>query len=187
MVNGYTLTLFNPDKGTWSYKASATLGTLKEGENTLNLKLCTLLIDSLNHCEGYDADDYLERYITFMTTPGNHNDTYVEEYHRHFFTNYARGKSPRKCGVNEKHIGGLVGAVPIVTFYRDDPKRARDAALEHLSLTHLGEKMEASASLIIELLLQALVIDPIVDSADRAEEMMEHMLRLQAGYLPQME
>ncbi len=38
-----------------------------------------------------------------------------------------------------------------------------------------------------KLLLQALIIDPVVDSADRAEQMMEDMLRLQAGYLPQME
>ena len=34
------------------------------------------------------------------------------------------------------------------------------------------------------LLLQALVIDPVVDSPDRAERMMEHMLRLEAEYLP---
>ena len=35
-------------------------------------------------------------------------------------------------------------------------------------------------------LLQALIIDPIVDSADRAEQMMEHMLRSQANYLPEL-
>jgi alpha-galactosidase len=34
------------------------------------------------------------------------------------------------------------------------------------------------------LLLQAIVIDPVVDSADRARKMMEHMLRLEAEYLP---
>ena len=80
---------------------------LQAGENTLNLKLCTLLIESLNQSGDYDADDYLKRYIDYMTTPGNHRDTYVEEYHRHFFTLYARGKSPRKCGIKEKHITRL--------------------------------------------------------------------------------
>jgi alpha-galactosidase len=36
-----------------------------------------------------------------------------------------------------------------------------------------------------KLLLQALVIDPCVDSVERAEAMMERMLRIQADYLPE--
>jgi hypothetical protein len=51
---------------------------LTAGENTLNLKLCRLLIQSLNECGGYDAEDYLRRYISFMIIPGNHRDTYIE-------------------------------------------------------------------------------------------------------------
>jgi ADP-ribosyl-[dinitrogen reductase] hydrolase len=134
---------------------------LQAGENTLNVKLCALLIESLNHNGGYDADDYLERYIAYMTTPGNHRDTYVEECHRHFFTRYAQGRPPRKCGVQEKHIGGLVGLIPIVVYYRDDPQKAREAALEHLSLTHLGSKMEMAASMVIELFLEVLRGEPL--------------------------
>jgi ADP-ribosylglycohydrolase len=137
---------------------------LKAGENTLNLKLCTLLIESLNEKGGYDADDYLKRYISYMTIPGNHRDTYVEEYHRHFFTKYAQGVPPRKCGVREKHIGGLVGVVPILVFYKDDEKKARKAALEHLSLTHLGTKMEDATSLLTELLLQILKGIPLKEA-----------------------
>jgi len=129
---------------------------LQAGENTLNLKLCSELIRSLNERGGYDSNDYLERYIAYMTTPGNHRDTYVEESHRHFFTNYARGLEPRKCGLPEKHIGGLVGLVPIVVFYHDQPEQARQAALEHLALTHLGPNMEEAASLVVDILLQVL-------------------------------
>jgi len=127
---------------------------LKAGENTLNLKLCTLLIESLNEKNAYDSKDYLERYITYMTLPGRHKDTYVEEYHRYFFTKFARGFSPFKCGVKEKHIGGLIGIAPIVTFYRDDPEKAKHAALEHLKLTHFGKNMEQSALFFAELLLE---------------------------------
>jgi len=129
---------------------------LQPGENTLNLKLCTLLMDSLNANRGYSSDDYLKRFIAFMTTPGSHRDTYVEEYHRHFFTNYAAGKNPHQCGVMEKHIGGLVGLVPIVVFYRRSPSLARQAALEHLSLTHPGQKMATAAELLVNLLLEVL-------------------------------
>ena len=137
---------------------------LKAGENTLNLKLCALLLESLNENRGYNRDDYLERYITYMTTSGNHRDTYVEEYHRHFFTKYAQGVPPRKCGVREKHIGGLVGVVPILVFYKDDAHKAKKAALKHLSLTHLGTQMEAAASLLTELLLQILKGMPLKDA-----------------------
>ena len=129
---------------------------LKAGENTLNLKIVNLLIDSLNEKGIYDADDYLERYISFMTTPGMHKDTYVEEYHRHFFTEYAKGVSPRKCGHEEKHIGGLAGLTPIVLFYCKDPERAKEAALEHLSLSHLGKLMEEAANVFIDILLAVL-------------------------------
>lgn len=134
---------------------------LEAGENTLNLKLCSLLIESLNPNRGYSSDDYLKRYIAFMTTPGSHRDTYLEEYHRHFFTNYAAGKNPHECGVMEKHIGGLVGLVPIVVFYRHFASLAREAALEHLSLTHLGQKMAAAAEALVHVLLEVLSGKPL--------------------------
>jgi ADP-ribosylglycohydrolase len=61
----------------------------------------------------------------------------------------------------EKHIGGLVGLVPIVLFYRHSPTRAREAALEHLCLTHLGQKMTTAAELLINLLLEVLSGQPL--------------------------
>ena len=127
---------------------------LRAGENTLNVKICSLLISSIKETGGYNADAFLEKYVAFMTTPGNHRDTYIEECHRNFFSNYARGKPLHKCGVAEKHIGGLIGIVPIVAFYSRHFDRARELALEHLGLTHPGNKMQTAASLIIEILLK---------------------------------
>jgi ADP-ribosyl-[dinitrogen reductase] hydrolase len=140
---------------------------LKAGENTLNLKLCSLLIHSLNERGGYDAEDYLHRYISFMTTPGNHRDTYIEECHRNFFTNYAKGAPPRQCGATEKHIGGLPGIVPIVVYYRTQLEKAREAALDHLALTHAGEKMRSAGGLLIELLLAVLSGEPLAAAIRR--------------------
>jgi ADP-ribosylglycohydrolase len=134
---------------------------LAAGENTLNIKISQLLIESLMQNGGYDPDDFLKRYIQFMTAPGKHRDTYIEECHRNFFENYARGASPRNCGVDEKHIGGLVGIIPIIVFYRNTPAKARDKALEHLALTHPGIKMADAASLVIELLLRILEGKPL--------------------------
>ena len=78
---------------------------LEAGEYTLNLKLCALLMESLNAYSGYSSDDYLKRYIAFMTTPGNHRDTYVEEYHRHFFTNYAGASRPISVALRRSTSG----------------------------------------------------------------------------------
>jgi ADP-ribosylglycohydrolase len=129
---------------------------LKRGENTLNVKVCRLLVDSLNQNGSYRATDFLSKYIDFMTTPGNHRDTYIEECHRNFFANYAKGLPSDRCGRDEKHIGGLVGIIPIISFYFNQPGKARTAALEHMALTHPGDKMRAAGSLLIDLLLTVL-------------------------------
>jgi ADP-ribosyl-[dinitrogen reductase] hydrolase len=129
---------------------------LQSGENTLNLKLCTLLIKTILAKRGYDADAYLSDYIAFMTTPGNHRDTYVEEYHRHFFTNYASGKPPTACGVNEKHISGVIGMIPLIVHYAQDPDLARRLAFGHLGLTHLGPRMAAAGEFLMDVLLPVL-------------------------------
>ncbi len=140
----------------WGQKGIHYHQFLKAGENTLNVKICRLLIESINQIGSYDADDFLRRYIAFMTTPGKHADTYIEEFHRNFFANYARGLPPHKCGVKEKHIGGLVGLIPVVVFYFNRPEKAREAALAHLALTHPGLKMETAGSLIVDILLKVL-------------------------------
>jgi ADP-ribosyl-[dinitrogen reductase] hydrolase len=145
----------------WGQKGIHYHQFLKAGENTLNVKICRLLIESINQSGTYDADDFLRRYVAYMTTPGNHRDTYIEECHRNFFANYARGIPPRKCGVAEKHIGGLIGIVPIVAYYFNQPDTAREAAMAHLALTHPGYKMETAGSLVIDILLKTLDGKPL--------------------------
>lgn len=126
---------------------------LQAGENTLNIRIAALLVDSLREEGGYRPGNFLDRYTRFMTTPGKHRDTYIEECHRNFFANYARGKPATRCGVEEKHIGGLSGVVPVAAFYRDEPEQALEAALAHLSLTHPGDRMRTAARLVVDLLL----------------------------------
>ena len=135
---------------------------LKAGENTLNIQLGQLLLRQLQD-QGYNADAYLHEYVAFMTTPDRHNDTYVEEYHRHFFTNRAQGKPLRNCGVMEKHISGIIGMIPIVVHYADDPDTAGRMAFEHLHLTHLGPRMDAAAQLLLDVLIPVLGGAPLYD------------------------
>ena len=95
---------------------------LSAGENTVTWQLALLALDLVRETGGYEAETYLQRYVAFHTNPGTHRDTYLEECHRGFFGNLARGKSLTSCAVIEKHIGGLAGVVPIVVAWRERPE-----------------------------------------------------------------
>lgn len=125
---------------------------LHSGENTLNLRLASQLIESLIECGGYDQDNYIKRYLDFMLTEGRHNDTYIDQSHRNFFQNYGRGKDPRHCGMENTQIGGLALTIPLMLYYTTDLKQAKEAINEHLNLTHPGETLRGSAQLLTEIL-----------------------------------
>jgi len=141
---------------------------LNAGTNTLNLQLAKVLIESLIARDGYDADDYLQRYIDFMLSPGRHRDTYIEECHRKFFTNYARGADPRTCGGSDICIGGLAHVGILCTFFAGDVENASQAVREHIALTHRSsEILDAGESL-------AQMLCALSSGADLRETIFEH-------------
>ena len=107
---------------------------LKAGENTINFKLSVELYLLIRENRSYHAEQWLQRYIDRMLEPGWHHDTYLEEYHRAFFDNYAQGKAPLNCGIDDLHIGGL-SHVPALL-----------AALEHIRVTELAAQISARAT-----------------------------------------
>jgi ADP-ribosylglycohydrolase len=141
---------------------------LQAGENTLNLQLAKVLADSLLTCGVYDADDYLQRYLHFMLTPGQHHDTYVEECHRKFFTAYARGLAPRKCGGVDIHIGGLAHVAMLCAWFGTDLPAARAAVREHISLTHRSAEMATAGDALARILCS------VAAGADLREALFEH-------------
>ena len=126
---------------------------LKAGENTLNLKICAELLRFLGRSDGYDRMSWLETYAAFLRTPGNHNDTYVEEYHRHFFHNVALGHDLDGCAVpEERNIGSLVGPLPVFLYYHGDRELAEAKGFDHLHLTNRGKMLDDAARLVFGLL-----------------------------------
>ena len=116
---------------------------LPAGDNTLNFLLGVQLYRSTIRAGGYDADAWLALYVQLMRTPGWHRDTYVEEYHRAFFDNLAKGLPVRECGIEDIHIGGLT-PVPFLLAALDalkEPDLEADCACieAHLALTHKGK------------------------------------------------
>lgn len=140
---------------------------LVAGENTLNLQLALELLASLRERGGYDRGDYLRRYIAFMTTPGRHRDTYVEECHRNFFANYARGRRPEDCGTNDIHIGGLAHVPVFAAWFAADEAHALDAVREHVRLTHRGDEVESAARDLTRMLIAVLGGADLRESIER--------------------
>lgn len=125
---------------------------MKAGENTLNALCLRVLIRTINNSKGkYDADKFLEDYISFMTTPDTHNDTYAESFHRDFFLNWSQGVAPRKCAGAEQHnskqIGAFVMLPATVCAHYFDRELAINKSLEHLGLTHTSKELAGYAAL----------------------------------------
>ena len=125
---------------------------LAAGENTLNFQLAARLYTLTRALGRYDADAWLEFYIPFMLTPGTHRDTYVEEYHREFFTNYARGRKPRACGVADRHIGGLASVPALFDALAGTDADVRAAVQEHVALTHKDKGVLRAADCLVQIL-----------------------------------
>lgn len=128
---------------------------LKAGANTLNFQLATELVQLCEKSGGYDPDEWLAHYIEFMLTPGKHRDTYLEEYHRGFFTRYAMDKPPRKCSIQDEHIGGLA-QVPALCFAMrgSDLPALRAVVKEHVGLTHSHANVLRAADTLARLLFR---------------------------------
>ncbi|CAK8698537.1 unnamed protein product [Clavelina lepadiformis] len=72
---------------------------MEAGDNTLNCHCAFRLMQTLHDCPKNMTDEAVLKqafvdYVTFMTTPGSHNDTYAESYHRKFFADWVKAGGP---------------------------------------------------------------------------------------------
>lgn len=125
---------------------------LQAGDNTLNHRLAVELFDDVRRHRDYDPERWLDRYVAVMLEPGWHRDTYVEEYHRHFFTNLAAGRKPINCGVRDVHIGGLVAVPALVAALGPRHPDLRRIVRVHVGLTHKDDEVLAAADAFAQLL-----------------------------------
>jgi alpha-galactosidase len=106
----------------------------------------------------------------------------------------------RELAANVPNRGAAIANLPEEAIV-EVPIRVGAAGVEPVPVGPLPEALAGLCSLQIsiqkllveayrersqDLLLQALLIDPVVDSVPRARAMMQTMLKVQADYLPQM-
>ena len=138
---------------------------LAAGENTLNALLALELAALVRRNRHWAAERWLEHYVAFMRRPDSHRDTYVEEYHRDFFTNLAAGRKPINCGVRDVHIGGLVPVPALVAGLGPRHPDLRDVVRRHVALTHKDDGVLAAADALARILVRVTRDDR--GSADR--------------------
>ena len=129
---------------------------LPAGGNTVNLQLGVELYRHVVRAGEYIPKAWLHLYVELMRTPGWHRDTYVEEYHRAFFDNLARGHKPEHCGIKDIHIGGLapvpflLAALAALDGY--DSGNEVELMQSHLALTHLGQDVARAGGALVQIL-----------------------------------
>ena len=104
------------------------------GENTLDALITRVLTKSILTRGDVDPDDFRNNYITFMTTPGTHNDTYAGTCHRMFFKNLRDGVSAQDCPDNDAHnvdaIDALMVLPPVVLAHIHSSREVRNEAIK---------------------------------------------------------
>ena len=126
---------------------------LAAGENTLNYQLAAAAVrtnPAARPLRRRRVAGVLHRLHAHL--PGRHRDTYVEEYHREFFTNYARGRKPRVCGVADVHIGGLVPVPALFDALAATGEDVAAAVHEHVALTHKDPGVLRAADALVRIL-----------------------------------
>ena len=129
---------------------------LAAGENTINYQLGKELYLTILEYGVYDSDKWLERYIKRMLDGGWHKDTYLEEYHRAFFDNYAKGLAPIDCGIDDLHIGGLCHVPCLLSGLTEIGVVDLDEQLlqveKHVRLTHRNQHVSDAAAAMTHIL-----------------------------------
>lgn len=139
---------------------------LQAGENTVNFRLASQLHEQIRSHGDYDPERWARHYIECMLTPGWHRDTYLEEYHRGFFTRYAQGKAVTKCGIADEHIGGLA-QIPALLAALPEGADWRSATRAHLALTHRHSNVQRAADCLARLLKSITAGTPLREAISR--------------------
>lgn len=143
---------------------------MKAGENTLDALVTRILAQSILQQREFVKQDFRERYIQFMTTPGTHNDTYAGTCHRMFFKNLRDGRPPEQCPDNDSHnvdaIDALMILPPIALLHINSSAEVRTTAIQNaIQTTRNCTVVLDYANIYADMLISVVRGSTIVDAA----------------------
>ncbi len=145
--------ILHDQAGYWGMPGIHYHQNLSAGENTLNFQLARMLYTQTHAAGSYNVDAWLELYVDLMRMRGWHRDTYVEEYHRNFFTKRARGAKLRACGGEDIHIGGLASVPALFAALHPTNEALIETILTHVGITHRSQDVLDAATAFTKMLL----------------------------------
>ena len=151
-------------------------GTLDAGENTLEAQLVRVLLRTMSaKGAAFTLDDFRNDYITFMRTPGSHNDTYASTAHRQFFANLVKGAAPSECQDNDGHntdaIDALTLVVPIILKFADLPrKELHQKVISTINVTRRTRALDRYAMALADLMVEVLKGKPLRAAIEQVGE-----------------
>ena len=154
----------------WQRRGEHYHSGLRAGDNTLNIRLVEVLMNSIIDNQGeYDPTKYLREYIHFMTTPGTHEDTYADTAHIQFFYKLSQGKDAEEATGVENHSTGNIGStvsLPVLVatalqISSDSVAAAEQRAINHVQLTHQSDRLLTYVRVMAQLFVRLLSGVPI--------------------------
>lgn len=134
---------------------------MEAGENTLEALLARRAVSVTAEAGHFSEEQLRADYVSFMTTPGTHNDTYCGTCHRMFFANLDSGVPPEKCpdsdGHNVDNSDSIVATVPVALTAHSDDEAFRQVA-RMVAITRKSEPGQAYARLFASM-LRRIVVD----------------------------
>ncbi|XP_056004469.1 uncharacterized protein LOC125667861 isoform X2 [Ostrea edulis] len=169
---------------------------MKSGDNTLNLSMALNMLQTMVTADPDATMDprelrgkVLEQYVQFMTTPGMHNDTYAESFHRSFFKDWSESETCPRSGedllkwTEERYltksrgssdhqlvvIGALVPAIPwIIHYAHKSESECAKATVDFIKLTHPEPGLVPFINIYARLLHGVLNGNPLKQEAMKA-------------------
>ncbi|XP_033731003.1 uncharacterized protein LOC117320541, partial [Pecten maximus] len=176
---------------------------MKAGDSTLNSLMALQMLKTMMKIDPKGVMNeremrghVLEDYVSFMTTPSTHNDTYAESFHRSFFKDWSSEESPpktasdllrwtearyvKKSKGSSDHqlvvIGSIVPAVPwIIRNAHKTESECAESTVEFIKLTH------PEPSLVPYIDMYARLLHGVINGKDLVEEVNKCMERSELG------
>lgn len=134
---------------------------MKAGENTLHLRVAEVAMQhivekwtqqqqqkhqkqerekNIPSSPPYDLQSYAQSFISFMTSPHAHPDTYIGGAMRYFFARYAETGIVENHGLNDPCVSGLTLIIPLILLLAhpkgEEIEQRYQLIKRHLFLTH---------------------------------------------------